>query len=321
MAAHASGFACFGGWCSVSVEGTAGRHGTPEEAVAFAREQLLGWHEQFSRFLPTSELSRVNDDPRELVPASPLMVELAAAVRVAGEATGGLVDATLVREIQAAGYENDLASVQRASGPAGRDAEPGWQAARAAAHHRVAAAPNSRRDWARIEVDRTAGTITRPPGVRIDSGGLVKGLLADVLCGWLAGYDDVIVDCCGDARFAGTGGGVRDMEIGHPAGGIAAVLEVSDGAVATSGTTARQWTRPDGTRGHHLLDPSTGQPARTGLVQATALAPTALEAEVRAKHAILLGAEHAARALPHGGLLVGEDGEVRRVAARVVRRA
>jgi len=59
---------------------------------------------------------------------------------------------------------------------------------------------------------------------------------------------------------------------------------------------------------HHLLDPATGRPAFTGIVQATALAPTALEAEWRAKAAVLAGPAAAPRRLPHGGVLVFDDG-------------
>jgi thiamine biosynthesis lipoprotein len=40
------------------------------------------------------------------------------------------------------------------------------------------------------------------------------------------------------------------------------------------------------------------------------MAPTALEAEVRAKAALLAGPEHAAMYLPHGGVLVLDDGEL-----------
>ena len=59
---------------------------------------------------------------------------------------------------------------------------------------------------------------------------------------------------------------------------------------------------------NHLLDPATGTPAFTGIVQATALAPTALEAEIRAKAAVLSGPDSADRWLPHGGVVVFDDG-------------
>ena len=54
--------------------------------------------------------------------------------------------------------------------------------------------------------------------------------------------------------------------------------------------------------------PSTGRPAFTGVVQATALAPTAVEAEWRAKAAVLSGPDAARDWLPHGGVVVLDDG-------------
>jgi thiamine biosynthesis lipoprotein len=60
-----------------------------------------------------------------------------------------------------------------------------------------------------------------------------------------------------------------------------------------------------------LLDPSTGSPVWSGLVGATAFAPSALEAETLSKTALLLGAEGARRALAvHGGVIVHDDGDV-----------
>src|SRR4029453_16703150 len=82
---------------------------------------------------------------------------------------------------------------------------------------------------------------------------------------------------------------------------VLAELTLTDGAAATSGVTRRGW---------HLIDPGTGRPARTGVVQATALAPTALEAEVRAKAALLAGPPAPRAPPPHRPLLVLADGDV-----------
>ncbi|MDA0173963.1 FAD:protein FMN transferase, partial [Solirubrobacter taibaiensis] len=90
-------FDCFGGRCGV--------WGGDELA---ARLQLESWHRRFSRFLPDSELSRLNRDPREVVPISAEMARLLTAIHAAAAATGGLVDGTLVAEIEAAGYATDL---------------------------------------------------------------------------------------------------------------------------------------------------------------------------------------------------------------------
>jgi thiamine biosynthesis lipoprotein len=85
-------------------------------------------------------------------------------------------------------------------------------------------------------------------------------------------------------------------------------FELGDGGVATSGIGRRSWIDPHGVPAHHLLDPGTGRPAFTGIVQATALAPTALEAETLAKAALLSGPTRARQWLGHGGVLVFENG-------------
>jgi FAD:protein FMN transferase len=90
--------------------------------------------------------------------------------------------------------------------------------------------------------------------------------------------------------------------------GVLHELELGAGGVATSGIGRRSWIGPDGRPAHHLLDPSTGRPAFTGVVQATALAPTALEAEVRAKAAVLAGPVQGRHWLSRGGVLVFDDG-------------
>jgi len=53
--------------------------------------------------------------------------------------------------------------------------------------------------------------------------------------------------------------------------------------------------------------PGHGAPAFTGVVQVTAIAPTVVEAEVLAKTALLRGADRAAGALRHGGVVVYDD--------------
>ena len=91
-------------------------------------------------------------------------------------------------------------------------------------------------------------------------------------------------------------------------GSVRHTFTAAGGGVATSGIGRRSWLDERGAPAHHLLDPATGRPAFTGVVQATAIAPTALEAEVRAKAAVLSGPEYAAGWLPHGGVVVLDDG-------------
>jgi thiamine biosynthesis lipoprotein len=289
-------FACFGSACSVLVIGD-GEWGSPGQAVARARELLLAAHERFTRFDAASELSRLNADPRAEVPAGPLMLRLAAAVGTAGRRTGGLVDATLLAPLRDAGYEADLpASLPLAD-------------ALARAGERRPAAPSAAARWREIAVDADHATVRRPPGVAIDSGGLVKGLLADVLADALAGHASFAVDCAGDLRVGGSAGMEREVRVADPFGGeVRHAYALRRAGVATSGIGRRSWLDAAGRPAHHLLDPATGRPAYTGVVQATALAPTALEAEWRAKAAVLSGPGAAAGWLPHGGVVVVDDG-------------
>ena len=82
------------------------------------------------------------------------------------------------------------------------------------------------------------------------------------------------------------------------------------GAVATSGIKTRLWRMGTGFS-HHLLNPSTGEPAWTGVIQASSLGGTALEAETLAKMAFLSGPAGAREILAtQGGLIVLDDGSV-----------
>jgi thiamine biosynthesis lipoprotein len=84
-------------------------------------------------------------------------------------------------------------------------------------------------------------------------------------------------------------------------------FSLSGGAVATSGIGKRSWLDHDGRPAHHLLDPASGRPAYTGIVQASAVAPSGVESEWRAKAALLGGPSGAHAWLAHGGLVVLDD--------------
>jgi thiamine biosynthesis lipoprotein len=289
-------FACFGSWCAVYVTGY-GREGSAGEAVASARSALLSWHERFSRFLADSELSRVNADEGETVAVSPMMARLARATILAGSLTDGLVDATLLEQIERAGYGEELRAPLDLS------------AALELAPDRMRANARASAGWSQLAVDMAAGTITRPAGVQLDSGGLAKGLFADALGERLATHPCFAINCAGDLMIGGTSATLREIHVESPFdGSVLHTFECSHMGVATSGISRRSWLDSWGRPAHHLLDPSTGMPAFTGVVQATALAPSALLAEVFAKAALLSGPRAARQWLKYGGVIVLDDG-------------
>jgi FAD:protein FMN transferase len=273
-------------------------------AAEAARKFIVEFDATLSRFKPDSELSRLNADPRERVPASELMRDAVKAGLSAAERSSGLVDPTLVREIEATGYAASRAGMPGAPlGAALEEAPP-----------RRPAAPSPEAGWRRFAVDDAAGEVVRPPGLLFDSGGAGKGLAADLIGRRLRGYSRYVVDCGGDISIGGSDALLNPYEIyvEHPLTGERAfVLRIGRGGVATSGLNVRIWRDQEGRYSHHLLDPATGEPAWTGLIGATALGDTAVEAETLSKAALLSGPEGAREVLAEqGGLIVHDNGRV-----------
>jgi len=227
-----------------------GRGRSAGEAVELARRLLLAWHARFSRFLPDSELSLLNSAPQQEITLSPLMARFAQSVLAAASLTGGLVDATLLDQIEDAGYTRDLRQALELSlalelAPARRPA--------------AAASPSH---FQQIEIDVSRHTMRRPPGVKLDSGGLAKGLFADVLAGALASHASFAVNCAGDLSVGGADGVKRPIKVESPFDGSTLhTFNLRRTGVATSGIGRRSWLDGEGTPAHHLLDPSTGRPA------------------------------------------------------------
>jgi FAD:protein FMN transferase len=279
----------------------------PDAALADARAWTEDFARRLSRFIASSELSRLNADARPVVTASPLLCAAVGAGLWAAERTDGLVDPTLVDGLEAAGYRESRAGVA---------AVPIAEALGCAPPRRPAR-PNPDARWRSVRVLDAEGSIARPPGLRLDTGGTGKGLAADALLTRLAAFGRIAIDCGGDVRIGGPLAAARpfQVDVQHPLGGdVVMSLDVGAGGVATSGIDVNVWRRADGSFAHHLLDPSTGEPAWTGLVGATALAPTALEAETLAKAALLSGPDEGRRLLrEHGGILFADDGSAEAV--------
>lgn len=281
----------------------------PEKAAERERDYIEDFGRRLSRFRADSELSALNGASTTEVKASLLLRTAVAAGLWAAERTDGLVDPTLVGEIEAVGYLDS----QDASTPAS------LLDALAAAPRRRAARPRADARWREIEIDHKRGAIRRPVGLRIDTGGTGKGLAADAVAHRLRGYTRFVVDCGGDIALGGLAGEFEPLsiEVEHPlTGECVQTLRLARGGVATSGMNVRIWRRSDGTFAHHLLDPSDGEPVWSGLIGATALAPSALEAETLSKLALLTGPEGARRALAeHGGVVIHDDGDVELIGA------
>lgn len=279
----------------------------PSPAEAAAREEafVTDFARRLSRFRTDSELTHLNSDPRPEVPASRLLRAAVGAGLWAAKVTGGLVDPTLMDALESAGYLGSMDGCVPASLTEALLSAPGRRPAR----------PDPTAAWRGFAVDELAGTIRRAPGLRFDTGGTGKGLCADAVARRLQGYTRYAVDCGGDITVGGIGAELHPYEIGvqHPVTGeIVGRVSLRRGGVATSGLNVRIWQRPDGSFAHHLLDPSTGGSAWSGLIGVTAVAASgALEAETLSKQALLLGPVGARAVLAEqGGVIIDDRGDV-----------
>jgi thiamine biosynthesis lipoprotein len=228
-----------------------------------------------SRFRERSELSLLNWKGE--LDASPDLARVVTLALEARESTDGRFDPTVHDAVVSAGYDRSFELVRRnAAGTA----------------HAACCGGAVRVIGSRIELDT---------GVRLDLGGIGKGYAVDRAAELLAQAGPCLVNAGGDVAVHGGS---------WPVGVDGAVtLELSGGALATSGRDRRRWRRA-GRELHHLIDPSTGAPAETDLLRATAVGSDAVEAEVLAKWLFLLG-ERDALASRVPCVLVGEDGSVR----------
>ena len=271
----------------------------PELAAAAAEAVLWSCQRELTRFDPSSELSRLNAAGAAAVMTSRLVAGAVTAAVAAAARSGGLVDPTLLDVLEEAGYAESRRGVEPAS----------LAEALIAERERRPATPAPGAAWAAIRVD--GREVRRPPGLRLDLGGTAKGFAADRAAAALATQNKFAVDAGGDIVIGGTAGALRTVFVAHPLeGGRALEFQLAAGAVATSGLGTRIWRTERGFA-HHLLDPSAGRPAWTGVIQATAVARTGVEAETLAKVALLSGPLRGLRVLePEGGALVLDDGEV-----------
>jgi thiamine biosynthesis lipoprotein len=73
----------------------------------------------------------------------------------------------------------------------------------------------------------------------------------------------------------------------HPMVSLAQ-LHISSGAIATSSIMKRTWSQGEKAR-HHLIDPRTGESAKTDWLSVTVISPSVIAAEVYAKAILIAG--------------------------------
>ena len=253
---------------------------------------FAAWEGALSRFLPDSELSRLNAAAGRPFAASSLLLEVVASALRAARASEGIFDPSLEPALRATGYDRTFEDVALDGPAVGR--------------------PPAGGSWRSIEIDEAAGTIRLPRGCALDLGGIAKGMAVDAAVAELAGCGvaAAVVEAGGDIAVTGLPPGAGAWPIVVEVRRGVREVAIASGALATSGISRRRWWR-GGVEQHHLLDPRDGAPAHNDLWSVTAAAATCAQAEVAAKVAYVLGRERGMRFLLRIGiaaLLVGRDG-------------
>jgi thiamine biosynthesis lipoprotein len=147
-----------------------------------------------------------------------------------------------------------------------------------------------------VILDPSARTVfLQKKGMRIHLGGIGKGYAVDRAVALLRqrGLRDFMIQAGGDLYVAGRRGGQPwKLGIADPRnadGPPFATIELSDQTFSTSGDYERTFVK-DGVRYHHILDLSTGQPARLSR-SVTLVTGRAVIADALAKGVFILGPE------------------------------
>ncbi len=246
--------------------------------LAVRRVELL--EQCWSRFRPDSELhllhARAGHGP---VPVSEDLHRLVSTLVDAWAWSEGDVDATVLGSMVAMGYDRDFESLRAAPLPPSWERVPG---------HGMAG------------VGVIEGTVSLPRGVGLDPGAIGKGLAGDIvtaeIAGAGAGASAVLVSIGGDVATHGTPPDTGEWRISlcddRTAGRDEIDVVTLSGearAVATSSTLRRRWSGR-----HHVLDPRSGSPVASDVVQATVVADCGWRAEAGATVALVRGSSSAA---------------------------
>jgi len=282
-----------GGRATITVVG--GSPGLLGAAFELARRCESLW----SRFIPTSDIMRLNRAEGRPVEVNELTIALVEAMIEGHTLTAGTFDPTLLPDVIAAGYDRSvLDPTQRTVLPA-------------------SAVTSGRLEDIRIDPPK----IQLPLGTTLDPGGIGKGAAADAVCelALAGGADGVMAEIGGDIVVAGESpsGEAWCLGIENPFAGAdpsddihVDVVQLTAGALVTSSVRKRIFSL-EGTDRHHLIDPSTHRSATTEVQTVSVIASTGARAEVLTKAGFLVDPDDYLDWLPTvgaAGLVVLADG-------------
>jgi thiamine biosynthesis lipoprotein len=246
-----------------------------------------------SRFRADSELTALNRQAGTgtVVGVSHRLRTALATVHRAARMTDGRFDARVLGALEHLGERG--APLSPVTGPVNGAGAPSSMAAPPDAARRLVIAPAEPLDMGGIgkglalrwAAGAALSELPASAGLLLEAGGDIVVAGAPPADGWMVGIEDPAAEP-----------GPEPVPL--------AIVAVHGGALATSSVRVRRWVSPDGRAVHHIVDPRTGEPARTGLIAVTVAAADPAWAEVWSKALFLAGRS-----------AVGEEARARDVAA------
>ena len=250
--------------------------GASEELMTRAWAFAAKCERLWTRFSPDSDISRLNWAEGKPVDVDALTLRLIEAMKLGHELSRGAFDPTLLVDELKTGYVASVIDSTRTTTLPASAVSPG--------------------NVAGIRVtqvsDQASATVTMPVGTVLDSGGIGKGLAADLVCEFALaeGAWGAMAEFGGDIAVAGQApdGVAWRLGIEDPfdTPSHAAIIRLSEGAIVTSSQRKRRFGKP-GEEQHHLIDPATHASAQTTVQTVTVIALTGARAEALTKPGFL----------------------------------
>lgn len=247
------------------------------EATAFVRDVVDDIGAACDRFSPDSEVNRLRDSLPGGVEVSSTLALLVRTAVNAALLSDGDVDPTLGDVLSGLGYDRSFDELD------GHVDETPAGVAVTVASPRVPG-------WQRIRVE--GNVLTVPGDLRLDLGATAKALAADLAAARVAAQlgCGVLVSLGGDIATAGTApeGGWQITVCDLPGDPECQITLAAGQALATSSTQKRRWLR-DGRALHHIVDPSSGLPAKAVWNTVTVAGQTCVRANTLSTASVVRG--------------------------------
>lgn len=292
-----------------------------EEVIADTFKLMSDYENTLSRTIEGSDIDRINKAGGEAVKVSPETIEVIEKGIEFGDVSEGVFDITVGKASDLWDFHESLTDEPSEL--------PSEEALKEASVHI---------DYTKVTVDKKAGTVKlEDPEMMLDLGGIAKGYIADKTAEYLRsrGVVSAIVNLGGNievigGKNAGFGSGDQEQadfslgirDPGSETGGLLGIYPGKDLTVVTSGTYER-FIEVDGVKYHHILDPETGYPVDTDVLQVSIIAGAghSVDCDGLSTACLALGTEKGIELIKNlnadgrygdiEGIFVTEDGEIK----------